>query len=303
MTNTGDSPRRVYRSIFLHDDWAHQKYFGWSVADDKPGLRVLKKRRAVFDRYLMLVTACGRRALSDVVARISGPTFLGEIIVHDFDMLEPEPTRIAGRAFAPLSRRQRILNVNTIVIDLNQSEETLLKQMSRYYPRDMRRAQGKGVVVEAHESPSEELQAAFVSAYAPFAVSRSISPLDGRILAQMYRQRHAVLFTACGGATITNYLHVYRAGPSVQTMWGLNLTKDTGAGTLLHWEAMRYFKRNGLSWCDLGGVAAFDPADGVYSFKRRFGGNEMKLGTELGYTTFALSSARKLLAGLRPHAK
>jgi FemAB family len=288
-----------YRSIIFENDSAHQKYYGWSVVDDRPGLKVLKRRYAVFDRYLMLSTDTGNKKLADVVAMISRPPFFGEIIIHAFDMLEPNPAVIAGRLFSPLSRQQRVFNINTIVIDLTQSEDVLLKQMSRYYPRDIRRAQGRGVVITAHESPSKELQDAFVSAYLQFATSKSIGPLDANILEKMYLQRDAVLFTASSDETITHYLHVYRAGPTVQATWGVNLTKDTGSGTLLHWEAMRYFKARGLSWFDLGGVATLDPSDGIYSFKRRFGGTEIRLGTELGYTTFAFSSALKLMAKLR----
>jgi hypothetical protein len=51
--------KRVYRSIFLDDGWAHQKYFGWTLAKDRPGLRVLRKKRLAFTRSLMLLSKGG----------------------------------------------------------------------------------------------------------------------------------------------------------------------------------------------------------------------------------------------------
>lgn len=284
-----------YRSIFWEDDWAHLKHYGWSIFDDKPGLRIVKRRYGPVDRYLMLVTDEGRRLLGDVVAGICRPTFFGELIIHDFNMAEPASLRIGPCTFTPLGPEKRLLNIRTIVVDLANSEEVLLSQMNRYYPRDMRRAQSRGVVIDAHEDPDRNLQESFVNAYAEFAVSKSISSIDAQTLADMYRRGSAVLFTARVNETITHYLHVYKAGQSAQAMWGLNVTKETGSGILLHWEAMRYFKQRGMRWFDFGGLPTSDPTDGIYSFKRRFGGFDLSLGNELGYTAPALSIARNLM--------
>src|SRR4051812_47054822 len=92
-------PSRIYRSIFLADGWAHQKYFGWRVIADMPGLRVLTKRRAIFDRYLILLTKGGEAPLTGWVTRAAGKFGLSNIVVHDFDRLIVGVPIIAGRLF------------------------------------------------------------------------------------------------------------------------------------------------------------------------------------------------------------
>ena len=42
MTVMLDKQPEAYQSVFLEDGWAHQRYFGWKVALDHPGLRVLR---------------------------------------------------------------------------------------------------------------------------------------------------------------------------------------------------------------------------------------------------------------------
>src|SRR2546430_1812944 len=86
---------RVYRSVFLGNTWAHQKYLGWTVVDNLPGLRVLKKSYGIFDRYLLLLTAPGTGPLEDAVARAMGPLGLSDVIIHDFDGIYSEAPRLA----------------------------------------------------------------------------------------------------------------------------------------------------------------------------------------------------------------
>ena len=45
-----------------------------------------------------------------------------------------------------------------------------------------------------------------------------------------------------------------------------------GAGQLLHWELIRALKDRGISRYDLGGVPSVDESDGIYQFKKGFGG-------------------------------
>jgi len=42
MTQSAITHERAYPSIFLDDCWAHQKYFGWRLVEDRPGCACYK---------------------------------------------------------------------------------------------------------------------------------------------------------------------------------------------------------------------------------------------------------------------
>src|SRR4030095_15315459 len=54
-------------------------------------------------------------------------------------------------------------------------------------------------------------------------------------------------------------------------------TKSKGS-YLLHWHAIQWFKENGISWYDLGGINP-ERNPGVYHFKKGFSGTDV---TQLG---------------------
>ena len=58
---------------------------------------------------------------------------------------------------------------------------------------------------------------------------------------------------------------------------------ETGTGQLLQWEIMRFLKAQGVRWYDLGGVRTADPTNGIFLFKRGFGGELVHWGEQLVY--------------------
>jgi len=297
---------RVYRSIFLEDGWAHQKYFGWTVVEDLPGLRILQKRRAVFTRSLILLTRGGCDRLAEAVVRTAGRAGLSDIMVHDFDEVYELAPEIAGSTFRRAEQRERLLNIATFAVDLRRSESEILAAMSSDYRRKIKKAPSAGIVVEAHPHPDAAMREVFFSAYASFAGVRGLKAPDPAAINAMYAAGDALLLVARKDGEISNYLHVYVAGETGVFMHGVNLSKlNDGAGQFLHWQAMRALKARGLGWYDLGGIAALDTTDGIYNFKKKFGGQLVRLGTEWRYTgavlrrAFSAKVAIGLLAGAR----
>jgi hypothetical protein len=276
-----DSSVRTYRSIFLDDGWAHQKYYGWCLAEDHSGLRVLQKQHLGITRSLILLTSGGESRIDEVVARCSGRSGFTDVIVHDFDRVLPEPPALAGRRFHQVDS-DRLLNIATFAIDLTPGEADILAQMSADYRRKIRIAESRGIVVEAHDAPSAELRDRFFDAYRTFAKERGLGPINRGVVSRMYSAGDATLFTARkGGGEISNYLHVYTTDRAGIFMYSVNLIKENdGAGQYLHWRAIQRLKQKGLGWYDLGGVASLDPADGIYNFKAKFGGKLTPLGVE-----------------------
>jgi hypothetical protein len=288
---------RTYRSIFLAEDWAHQRYFGWRVVRDEPGLRVLGKRRAVVERFLVLLTEGGPRHLDACIARLAGSLGLADIVVHDFVDAIDGARLIGGRDFRRAEQRERLLNVATFVLDLEKSEEALLSAMTSDYRRKIKKAEAAGVLVTAYDRPAPEILDPFLAAFRAFAGKRGLNPADPKAIAAMYADGRAVLLVAEKDRTVSNYLHLYKAGDAASFMYGLNLSKvNDGAGQYLHWQAMRRLKADGVGWYDLGGAASVDPADGIYNFKEKFGGTLVPLGTEWRHTGY---TAERGLVALR----
>ena len=66
------------------------------------------------------------------------------------------------------------------------------------------------------------------------------------------------------------------------------------AGVLLQWGVMRALKAAGLRWYDMGGLPSLDSANGIYRFKKGFGGELVELGAEYGRSGALANLARKL---------
>jgi hypothetical protein len=271
----------TYQSIFLRPSAPHEKYYGWSVAEEGPGFRVLRKSHGVVVRNLVLLSREGLACLPDIVARNSSKWGTSDMIVHDFDDVVLHTAVISGLRFHRASDSERILNTATFVMDLSHDEDTLLRAMSADYRRKIRKAMDAGIIVHAYSDPGPEKLLAFGEAYRAFAASRGLPSFDAGAIERMYEAGDALLFTTHRNGDITNYLHLYTAGDTALFMYGVNIIKENdGAGQLLHWEAMRELRSRGFRWYDLGGVAHRERTDGIFNFKEKFGGQFVHLGTE-----------------------
>lgn len=300
---------RSYRSLFLGDGNPHQQYYGWVVAEDMPGLRVLRKRHGAITRHLALLSSAGLQALPEAVGRAKGRLGLSDVFIHDFENLLPAAPVLEGLRFHRATDSERLLNVATFVIDVSKDEDALFSAMSSDYRRKVRKAEASGVKVEVTDNPSPSLFANFADAYASFATQRGLAPFHPEIVQRMYSQGNALLLTAARGDEVTNYLHLYTSGDTALFMHGVNLAKENdGAGQFLHWQAIRELAKRGFTWYDLGGVATVDPANGIYNFKQKFGGELVLLGSEWRHIGAALrpllsaaSIRRKLLHRFAGH--
>ena len=289
----------TYRSIFLADNWAHQAYLGWRVVVEQPGLRILRKRRSVVNRYLVLLTRDGKGQLGGHVHNLISLTGLYDLIIHDFDRVLGDEPLVAGRQFRIAERLERLLNIATFVIDLSQDEATLLARMNSDYRRKIRLAGSNGITVEAFTRPDSMLLNRFIEAFNNFAKERRLNSIDSHALHAMYRDGRGLLLVARKKGELSNFLHLYRIFDSASFMYGINLLKaNDGAGQFLHFEAMRLLRQDGVRWYDLGGVASANSSDGIFNFKQKFGGEFVDLGLEWRCTGFgarvAVGSIRAL---------
>ena len=301
MTDFGLPPRRLYPSIFLEDDWMHQKYLGWTVAQDQPGLRVLRKTRGVFTRSLILLSREGERSLASAVAASCEPFWRGSnIVIHDFDGVLCDAPEVAGRAFRVARDDERLLNVATYAVDLEEDEETLWRKLSSKCRNRIRLGVSRGMKFVA-DGEFEKTAACFYRYFSRIARNHKLQSPDREILREMHRAGDVIL-TSCEDSEgrILVVSVIYTANRSAYGMLGASMPGvAAGAGHFSEWNCILLLKRLGYSWYDLGGVREETPMNGIQLFKRSFGGALCRLGRQFVYESAGFAIAKSCLSVLR----
>lgn len=288
---------RTYRSLFLDEENPHQRYFGWRVEEDAPGLRVLRRRYGPFSRSLLLLGAAGREALPDAVRRAAGRLHCADVMVHDFDEVLAQPVVVDSLRFHRASATERLLNIATFVIDITRDDIALQAAMSTDYRRKLRKAEAAGFKLEVHEQPAPGLIDEFLCAYTVMAEQKGLAGVRREPLCRMYEDGHALLLLSRRRGEVRNFLHLYMTQETGLFMYGVNLAKENdGSGQFIHWQAMLELRRRGRVWYDLGGVPVVDASNGIFQFKVKFGGQLVTLGSEWCHTGRAV---KQLTAALR----
>jgi hypothetical protein len=270
-----------YRSIFLADDWVHQQYFGWSVARQAPGVRVLEKRRGPVRRALILLTRAGEKGLPDAMRGVTRGLALADIYIHDFDGLLSVAPSFSGRSFVRLGRGQTLLNTATYVVDLAASTETIFANVSASSRNKIRKAEADGAyfVVSGGE---RAILDAFYAFFVPMARERQFHVPDRAVLEEMEGEGRAIV-TACadrdGQFVATSVM--YRCDKTAYSLHSAHARRGiSGSGQFLHWRNMLHVRDLGCRWYDFGGVADPNTVDGIHAFKKSMGGALTLLGAE-----------------------
>lgn len=284
-----------YRSIFLEPDWVHVRYHGWQDSWPEPTVRILSKHHGPFQRHLVMSELADESRVLALLRQLrsrAGP--MAEIILHDFACCSALESALPGIGFAPLPAAERLLNIATFVIDLRRSDEDLLARMSADCRRKIRKAQKEGSRFLVDDHPSGSTIAAFLVDFARIAAERSLQRPAADVVRRMFDDGRATLFTVEQGGDASHRLMTYRAGDKAIFLYGVGGAKsNSGAGNLLHWSAMRHLRQTGVNWYDFGGLASTSEADGIYRFKRGFGGELVDLGKEFGSRTFLAALVRR----------
>lgn len=285
----------TYRSIFMARDWMHARYLGWS--DDWPdgSLRVLTQRRAGLRRALVVGEVDDPGLIAPHWNRITRDTAFDEVRFHDLTGSPVVGAWLRARGFSQLDARQRMLNIATLVIDLSSSEDELLARMTANTRRNIKRAQAAGVTIrgDAHGDPA--LVERFIATFNAMAAERKLQPVTATTVRAMIAGRHSRLFASLHEGEPCSFLLSYEAaGTALLATSAAAAREHNGGGHLLHWEALRAFRASGLRWCDMAGITSTDPDDGIFQFKRGFGGEIVDLGQEFGRTGVAVRAARVL---------
>jgi lipid II:glycine glycyltransferase (peptidoglycan interpeptide bridge formation enzyme) len=75
--------------------------------------------------------------------------------------------------------------------------------------------------------------------------------------------------------------------------------RNDGSAQLLQWEVIQHLKKAGQHWYDFGGVPEVNEMNGIYRFKKSFGGEAVDLGAEYSYSSFFLQVVKFLYKKIR----
>lgn len=174
---------------------------------------------------------------------------------------------------------------NTLCVDLRTSEEAILAQMKPKGRYNIRVARRYGVSVV--EDNSDEGLADFLRIYGRTVARHAIDRKPAgyfRTLLGILSSRHqgSLYFAEYRGRRLAAALVVYFGSRATYYFGGsLVLHRRVMAPYLLHFEIMRQAKARGCEKYDLWGVAPQDATDDPWRdisvFKRKFGGEEVKL--------------------------
>nr|NQU89517.1 GNAT family N-acetyltransferase [Bacteroidota bacterium] len=188
---------------------------------------------------------------------------------------------------------------NTIIIDLECDEETLLNNISKYQRRHIKRGAKKGISVKAFNrdynyAQLEELfhQYQHVHYQAAGRITRSQGTWDAMYEAAVSGK--GSLFVSYMGNTPISYLYCGEFSCMAFGFSQANVElyeKEFSPRHLLEWEAIRYYKKKGFKYYEIGerfyGPGLFKiPSDKEISIsvmKERYGGFFLPKITWIGY--------------------
>ena len=290
----------TYTPIFLHPEWAAEKYYGWTCIRQESGLRVIRKRVGPVEKTLFMANGIGDHELAAAIIKDGSSKWFGIDILHKFCCAQTSPGAEVGGQFFTLLTNGRQLNIGTFVMDLELDEEQLWKNFGPKTRNMVRKARECGVEFRVSTEPTQDLDA-FFSFYKPI-VKRLGLQLPSRPLIEKMLRGNDLLCLAAVDSTglpiITNL--VYLCEPHAYFLYGASAPKVAGGtGQFLQWEIMRLLKERGYRWYDLGGVATTSPSDGIYAFKKALGGQYVDLGSEYRRIAPAVAQLYAWLTKLR----
>lgn len=288
-----------YQSIFFDDEWALHKHRGWVLKTGRPSMKILEKSCGALKRVLVLCEGADDRAISAALTQGHVFAATSEVIVHDFSSPEAPQRSIGGRTFVLSGDKERLINKATFVINISKSQESLLREMRQGFRQSIKKAVERGVRVEVKEDPTPQLIDDFAAIYDKMARERGLSLIRRSELNQMFRDKSIVMGVASCGGKHLSFALVYISGRKAFYMHGATVSNDDGAGKYLQYELFDYLRSRNVTWYDLGGVPEIDESNGIYLFKKGFGGELVRLGAEFVHRPAIVRGVRTLAKGVR----
>ena len=290
-----------YSPIFFEPNWVMQRYFGWREIHRSKDLVVLHRAVRPFERYLFLWRSTDPADLTGAIGRWVSSRLTSEVYVHRFSPAPAVLPPIAGMPMRLVTNAESLNNnIGTFVIDLEQPLDALEANLHKEHRRLARKLEAGGARITLTVKPGDQIFDRFFAALSALHAERVLSMPDRGLLARMMADGHAELAAVGSEANGWTFAFVCLVGATAYYIYGVSTDGATyGQGQTLHWQLIRHYKELGLAWYDLGGIPSRDAKDGIYNFKRRFGGIEVDLGGQFVFSPWPVRIARRLRGTLR----
>lgn len=283
-----------FRPIFFERDFALTEFYGWRELFIDDDIRILAIKRGPICRYLVLSWGRNAKTLEKIISDKGLINLHSEVFVQDFtdnfderfadwEHLTYDFRRIAGKMFKKANDEERLLNKSTFIIDLSLSEDELFKNIGSKSRNMVRRAQKENSVIEfgGHADNID----IFYRFYDRIMESTKLSIPNRDIINNLIISNKlicAVSIDKNGYKDIVNLIYI--CGKHAYYLFGASAGRpQIGSGQLLQWEIMKLLKAQGVLWDDLGGVRTADESNGIYQFKKGFGGELVHWGDQFVY--------------------
>ncbi|MDP1615548.1 MAG: peptidoglycan bridge formation glycyltransferase FemA/FemB family protein [Methylococcales bacterium] len=276
-----ENKKYTKESIFLDENWAHQKYYGWKIIYKDTKNNLLLKSFLFINRYLLLSIDSSKEEIVDIVNKIRYPKWLSYLVVHDFSGKDLSNVLIKNTYPSQSTEDNLIFFDKTLVVDLRKNEEELWNDLSKEYRRKCDKAMKLGIIVKKINSNDLYDLELFYKEYLLFSKQKMIQVVSLEILKKMVSNNDLIIFKSTLDGNILSTILVYTANKKSIFLYGMNHEKvNNGNGQYIHWKIIEYLKENNYVSYDLCGIRSTDMNDGLYKFKSGFTSNLVDLGNE-----------------------
>ena len=286
-----------YEHIAWQRGWSREKYFGWTEIGCDTGLKILQKKIGPLERRLVMSKG---HCVADVEDRLEKMDLLGpfsEVLWHDYSGVYLEDQGVGSRTWKRASNSERLLNAATFVVDLSLGDEKVLGKFRSNYRSEIKRALADGASTRFSTNPDGADLSTFFSLHAKMVSEKRLRSLEHALIRNMIAAGDAFVgIVQDREANILNANITYLCGKQAIFAHGASGSdRFVGSGKLLQLETMRILRERGVVWYDLGGVEQADENNGIYRFKKGFGGTFINLGTEYLWRGSLARAGRNML--------
>jgi hypothetical protein len=271
-----------YPHIELEPDTFLEEVFGWTLLDHAPGLKLLARSIGPARKLFLLMDRPRKEAVDELASRHRLTRPMTMLTACDFGWVPGDAELTVKGKTLPVVDAPRMRFAPTFVFDLSESEEALFSKIASRERSKIRKSERSGMRAEMIERPTASDLERFLELYTPMAQGRGLEPLRVEPLRRAFDRGHMVLARAvdASGRAATIYLLYVLPKHGYYLYAAHDSSAPDPAGHMLFWKSLLYLRARGVRWFDFGMVGSTDPNDGIYRFKKCFGGAFVTPGRE-----------------------
>ena len=188
---------------------------------------------------------------------------------------------------------------NTLISDLTSDKPTLMQQINKSYRYEIRRAEKEGVYCQVYNCSErtpelDKIITEFKECYNQLFESKGLEGKFNKLLVNaLIDVKKITITTASFNGEVLCYHAYIQDTTSTELMYSVSRRNQDNedrnligrANKYLHWKDFEYFKDQGYTTYDWGGIGNIESPSGIAQFKIAFGGyNAEKISYVIGQT-------------------